>query len=291
MLPPFSGFSAPRLLPILRPAAPSDKRRLVSNAVPLATAPVPAGRPRRKVYIVLPAYNEEPNLPILFDALRETMEDNFIAYEVIIVDDGSQDRTAAVAREWAEQIPVVLVQHQVNQGLGATLRDGLLAALDRATDRDVIITMDADATHTPGLIVRMVRMIGEGYDVLIASRYQTGSRVYGVPFLRRVMSRLASMLMRTVFPIQGVKDFTCGYRAYRADALRKAVNLYKGEFVNQEGFQCMLDVLLKLRPMDLIFGEVPMLLRYDLKGGASKMRIWHTAKNSLLLLVQRRFGY
>ena len=87
------------------------------------------------------------------------------------------------------------------------------------------------------------------------------------------MSRAASLLMRIVFPIRGVRDFTCGYRAYRADVLQRAVEHYHGEFVDQDGFQCMVDILLKLRPMRLIFGEVPLLLRYDRKGGQSKMHV------------------
>jgi len=180
--------------------------------------------------------------------------------------------------------------HEQNQGLGATLRDGLREAAERAGDRDIIITMDADESHTPGLMLRMVRMIREGYDVVIASRYQRGSRIYGLALHRRVVSRLASWLMRAVFPTPGVSDYTCGYRAYRAAALKQAYALYGDELVNQSGFQCMVDVLLKLRRLPLIFGEVPMILRYDLKRGSSKMRIFKTATGTLRLLWMRRLG-
>ena len=218
------------------------------------------------------------------------MEENFIDYQVIVVDDGSEDRTTEIVERYARELPVTLIRHASNQGLGATLRDGLQAALDRSSDRDIVVTMDADDTHTPGLIVRMVRMIGEGYDVLIASRYQPESRVYGVPLLRRVMSAGASWLMRVLFPIHGVRDFTCGYRAYRAAVLRKAVSHYQGQLVSQDGFQCMVDILLKLRPMQLIIGEVPLLLRYDRKGGKSKMQVWRTARQTLGLLVRRKLG-
>jgi dolichol-phosphate mannosyltransferase len=250
-----------------------------------------AARLPRTVRIVLPAYNEAENLPALFRALRETMEDNHIAYEVIVVDDGSQDGTAAIVEAAAAELPLVLVRHAENQGLGSTLRDGLQTALERAHARDIVITMDADDTHTPGLVVRMVRMIGEGYDVVIASRYRAESRVYGVPLGRRVMSRAGSLLMRILFPTRGVRDFTSGYRAYRADVLQRSVDHYRGDFVNQDGFQCMVDILLKLRPMQLIFGEAPLLLRYDRKGGQSKMQVGRTARNTLLLLLKRRFGY
>lgn len=257
---------------------------------PVAPATRGAARLRRTVFIILPAYNEEANLPALFDSLRETMEENFIDYRVIVVDDGSQDRTAEIVDRFAQELPLIHIRHASNQGLGASLRDGLQAALDQSTERDIVVTMDADDTHTPGLIVRMVRMIGEGYDVVIASRYQAESRVYGVPPLRRALSAWASLLMRLLFPIRGVRDFTCGYRAYRASILRKAVAEYEGQLVNQDGFQCMVDILLKLRPMQLIFGEVPLLLRYDRKGGKSKMQVWRTAWQTLGLLARRAVG-
>lgn len=249
----------------------------------------PTTRLRRTVYIVLPAYDEEENMPRLLDSVRDAMADSPVRYQVVVVDDGSRDRTAAVAESFAREMPIALIRHPVNQGLGATIRDGVVAAIRRADERDIIVTMDADDTHTPGLILRMVRMISEGYDVVIASRYKPESRVYGVPLLRRAMSRGASVLMRLLFPIRGVKDYTCGFRAYRASVLRAAVDRYGDDFVNQEGFQCMVDILLRLRSLDLVFGEVPLLLRYDRKRGESKMRVWRTARQTLRLLFERRF--
>jgi len=244
----------------------------------------------RTVRIVLPAYNEAGNLPALLRALQDTMTGNGLAYEIVVVDDASTDDTAAVARESAVGQPFVLLRHDVNQGLGGTLRDGLNLALERSAAHDVIVTMDADDTHPPGTILRMVRMIDEGYDVVIASRYRSGSRVYGVSLLRRFMSRAASVLMRVLFPTRGVRDFTCGYRAYRVAVLRQAIDRYGSEFLNQDGFQCMVDILLKLRSLDLIFVEVPLLLRYDRKSGTSKMNVSRTAWQTLTLLARRRFG-
>lgn len=244
----------------------------------------------RTVRIVLPAYNEADNLPALLDALRDTMADNQLAYEIIVVDDASTDQTAEVAQRSADELPLLLIRHDVNQGLGGTLRDGLNLALQRCGERDIIVTMDADDTQQPGPIVRMLRMIGDGYDVVIASRYQSGSRVYGVPLIRRFMSRAASLLMRLLFPTRGVRDFTCGYRAYRAAVLRQAIDRYGAEFLNQDGFQCMVDILLKLRSLNVIFAEVPLLLRYDRKSGESKMNVSRTAFQTLGLLSRRRLG-
>jgi len=104
------------------------------------------------------------------------------------------------------------------------------------------------------------------------------------------VSWLACWLMRIMFPTRGIRDYTCGYRAYRAEVLRAAYAKYGDQFVDQQGFQCMVDILLKLRRMSLIFGEVPMILRYDFKKGASKMRVFRTAYNTLRILMLRRLG-
>lgn len=247
-------------------------------------------REKRKVFVILPVYNEEGRIESLLNHIDEAMEDAAIAYEVILVDDGSRDSTEPIVRACAARMPIRLMQHEVNRGLGATIRDGIVAAVALAKDRDIIVTMDADDTHAPGLVLRMVRMISEGHDVVIASRYRPGSRTIGVPPLRLALSHASSWMFRLVFPIRGVKDFTCGYRAYRARALRESLERYGENFLDQDGFQCMVDILLKLRKMNLIFGEVPFILRYDHKEGGSKMNVSKTVRDTLALAWRRRFG-
>jgi dolichol-phosphate mannosyltransferase len=249
-----------------------------------------APRTRRKVIVVLPVYNEEAGIERLLNHIDEAMDDAAIPYEVILVDDGSRDSTPQIMGACAERMPLRLMRHEVNRGLGATIRDGLVAAAESAGERDIIVTMDADDTHAPGLILRMVRMISEGHDVVIASRYREGSRCVGVPVYRRALSRGASWLFRAVFPIQGVKDYTCGYRAYQAGVVRQALARFGDEFLNQDGFHCMVDILLKLRRMDIIFGEVPFILRYDHKEGGSKMDVPKTVRDTLGLMWRRRLG-
>ena len=244
----------------------------------------------RIVYVVLPVYNEEGRIQQLLTHIDEAMEDAGIAYEIVLVDDGSRDSTADLVRAYAARMPIRVLRHEVNQGLGATIRDGLMAAASVAADRDIIVTMDADDTHAPGLILRMVRMISEGHDVVIASRYRPGSRTVGVPLTRLALSHVSSWMFRLVFPIRGVKDFTCGYRAYRARVIRESFARYGDHFLDQDGFQCMVDILLKLRRMNLIFGEVPFILRYDYKEGGSKMNVPKTVRDTLALAWRRRFG-
>jgi dolichol-phosphate mannosyltransferase len=104
-----------------------------------------------------------------------------------------------------------------------------------------------------------------------------------------LLSRVASWVFRALFPIKGVKDYTSGYRAYKANVLQEALQS-DPTFFDQDGFQAMVDVLLKLRRNpSLIFGEAPMILRYDMKEGASKMDVGATVSKTLRLLVRRRF--
>src|SRR5207244_12894882 len=128
-------------------------------------------------------------------------------------------------------------------------------------------------------------------DVVIAWRDQLGARQYRVSLFRLFISYAASWVVRILFPTQGVKDFTCGYRAYRGSVLTNAVSRYGSQFVEADGFQCMVDILLKLRKLDVIFGEAPMILRYDLKRGASKMRVARTMRQTLWLVIRRRLGF
>jgi dolichol-phosphate mannosyltransferase len=248
-----------------------------------------SARQRQTIWIVLPAYNEERDLPPLLERIEDSMLEADLSYKIVIVDDGSTDSTLSIIREAAERLPIHVEVHEQNQGLGATIRDGLLVACELAAPKDILVTLDADNSHTPELVLRMVRQIREGHDVVIASRYQRGSHVKGVPFARRVLSYWGGLLFKVVFPITGVRDYTSGYRAYRADLLQRVVSDAERPFFDQDGFQVMVDILLKLRRVpDLIFGEVPMILRYDLKSGVSKMDVGATMQNTIKLMIKRR---
>ena len=242
------------------------------------------------VFVVLPAYNEADGLPSLLKKIREVFAANGRCYHVIVVDDASTDDTAMIASKATFDMPLTLISHEVNQNLPGALRTGLCSASKMAIDGDVIITMDGDDTHPPGSINPLLQKVAEGYDVVTASRYQPGSRVVGVPHFRVLMTYGAKWLFQTIMPIPGVRDYTCGYRAYRADILRETIDYYGDEFVTELGFSCMADVLLKMRRFKYVFGEVPLLLRYDQKQGVSKMQVGRTVMLSLKLLLKRRFG-
>jgi dolichol-phosphate mannosyltransferase len=240
-------------------------------------------------WLVLPAYNEGANLPGLFQDLVQLVEENSdLDLRVIVVDDGSTDDTWDVAQHPPEGLAVQVLQNPQNLGLGETFRRGMLHAMGQSTARDIIVTMDADHSHLPGLILRMVRAVREGRDVVIASRFQDGSVVRGVPAHRQVLSEGMSFLFRGILPIDGVRDFSCGYRAYRAGLLQEAQRRYGDRLFAQKGFVCMVDTLVKLDEMGALFGEVPLVLRYDQKRGPSKLPVASTVADTLRLLARAR---
>lgn len=243
-----------------------------------------------RLWVVLPAYNEEGSIgPLLESLLRELAADNS-DFVILVVNDGSTDRTAAIVHDYESTYRVRLLDQPANRGLAETVRTGLLAAVQQAGPDDVVIVMDADNTHPAGLVFRMARLIREGNDVVIASRYRQGSHVRGLTLSRKVLSNGASWLFRVVFPTHGVRDYTCGYRAYRAGMLMQLVDRHGQEFISERGFACTVDILLRLREQGAIFCEVPLVLRYDRKEGPSKMNVLATIKETLALLVRRRLG-
>ena len=103
--------------------------------------------------------------------------------------------------------------------------------------------------------------IREGNDIVIASRYPKGSQACGVSFYRRALSTAASWLCRILFPIRGGCDYTCSYRAYRADVIEALVDRYGSEFISERCFSYMLDILLRLRECNPVASEVPQVLQ------------------------------
>jgi dolichol-phosphate mannosyltransferase len=254
-----------------------------------SSAASPSSRPM--LTIVLPIFNEELNLGPLLERIEHSLAPEAIAYRILAVDDGSTDGTAAIIDAFRSRLPLDLVRHASNQGLGSAIRTGLLAALRIAPANGVVVTMDADESHTPALIPRMLDAAAKGADVVIASRFQAGSGCHGVPPYRQLLSISASLVFRTLFPTPGVRDYTSGYRMYSVSALGRAVAQYGEALFEFDGFQCMVDLLLKLRAVGARFAEVPIILRYDLKRGQSKMRILRTAVQTMQLALRRRFGF
>jgi dolichol-phosphate mannosyltransferase len=245
-----------------------------------------------EILVILPAYNEEEALPPLLDTLATVRDAHLPNLRTFVIDDGSGDSTADVVLVRRERCPWVnLVQHERNQGLSAALQTGFKTALQETGPQAVIITLDADNTQPPDRIPGMVELIADDQaDVVIASRFQPGAEVHGVPPMRRMYSQVMSLLFRAVFAIRGVRDYSCGFRAYRASVLQQAYDTYGEDFITEQGFACMVEVLFQLDHLPNVrFGEVPFILRYDLKPTETKMKVFNTITNTLRVAFKHRF--
>jgi dolichol-phosphate mannosyltransferase len=206
---------------------------------------------------------------------------------VLVVDDGSADRTASIAQEWDGSMEVVLLQHSRNLGLGAALSTGIDWFISQPGDvADALAAMDADGTHPPELLLELMRgMFAPGHelDVVIASRYAPGGEEHGLSVLRKLYSRTASITLGALARVRGARDYTCGYRLYRKSILLKARERYGDGLVTERSFVCMAELLIKLARCGARVGEVPLKLHYELKGGVSKMRVAATIRRYVLL--------
>ncbi|MBI3609121.1 MAG: glycosyltransferase family 2 protein [Nitrospirae bacterium] len=164
-----------------------------------------------KLWVVIPAYNEAATIGEVIRQVR-TADLPGLEKEVLVVDDGSSDPTASVARAQG----AVVIRHLVNRGLGGALGTGIEAALRR--DADVIITYDADGQHSPADIAKIIEPILTGRaDVVIGSRMADPG---GMPWTRRVANSLANLVTWVLFGIQ-TTDSQSGLRAFsRAGAQR-----------------------------------------------------------------------
>lgn len=244
-----------------------------------------------QVILALPAYNEAENLRPLIEHARRVFSQANLDAHIIIVNDGSMDNTGPLAEELAKgetEIPITVIHHPQNRGLGRTIITGLNAAMKQSTEpNDVIVCMDADNTHSPDYIPQMIERICEGFDIVIASRYQPGSKEIGVPPFRLFLSRGARLVFKLILGLPGVRDYTCGYRAYRASLIREALEKYGDALIQREGFACTDELLVRLTQFSPRITEIPFTLRYDQKKSPSKLPLFRTIWETLKLLREK----
>jgi dolichol-phosphate mannosyltransferase len=192
---------------------------------------------------------------------------------MVVVDDGSVDRTGEILAELKSALPLDVITHPINRGLGETERDGFEHVAERCAADDVVVRVEGDDTHDPQYIFVLLEKLASGYDVVNTSRFQPGGGQRGVDPYRAFISRGANLFMKGVFPIRNLRDFSCGFRAYRGAVIRDAVRIFGNNFIQLRGmgFTSTLEMVVKLHLLGCRFAEVPFVLRYDRKQGGSKM--------------------
>lgn len=254
----------------------------------MTTADAPSGGLSR-ITVFFPVYNEGESAGNLVRRVAGACAALGMPYRILVVDDGSTDDSAARVREQGAEVPLRLIEHGRNRGLREALKTGLAWLATECGDNEVVVFMDGDDTHDPGHIELMLEEMAGGADVVVASRFRRGSRTYGVPFYRQVLSLGANVWGMLFFHLPGIRDYACGFRAVRSGVVKELVRRYGDRVLELTGygFICSVELLVRMGDVTRRFGEVPMILRYDRKGGPSKMSALRTAAGYLALFLHR----
>ncbi len=207
-----------------------------------------------RVCVIIPMYNEE--------AIAKTSVETILPYlktlpyptTLLIVNDGSKDKTAEIVMTEVERVEdarrLTMVSHDRNLGYGAGLRTGMHYAIDHGYD--YALFMDSDLTNHPKYLTLFYSKMAEGCDYIKATRYRKGGGMEGVPFKRRMFSRVGNMVGRFLFQLP-LSDVTNGFRAVHTDILRKLD-------LKENGFAIIMEELYQVKPYVKKFGEVPYVL-------------------------------
>lgn len=170
-----------------------------------------------RLSIVIPAYNEEQNLPRTLAELSAALRSESIPYEIVVVNDNSRDGTERVVREMMEiDADLRIVNRRPPGGFGRAIRTGL-----DAVTGDVVCVVMADASDHPADVVACYRKICEGYDCVFGSRFVKGSKVVDYPRGKLVVNRVVNKLMQWMFRCP-FNDLTNAFKAYRTSVVRES---------------------------------------------------------------------
>ncbi|MFI5906720.1 polyprenol monophosphomannose synthase [Dactylosporangium sp. NPDC051541] len=228
-----------------------------------------------KVTVVVPTYNERENLPKMLASLSELHLPNL---HVLVVDDNSPDGTGEVADKAAAETPdkIGVLHRTAKDGLGRAYIAGITQALDEGAD--VVIQMDADLSHPASAIPAMLEALRTtDAAVVLGSRYVEGGSVAGEwPWHRRALSAWANFYVNTILRLR-VKDVTAGFKAWRADTLRKI----DAESIRSNGYSFQVEMNYRTVARGMRIVEVP--IRFDERSaGTSKMSLKVQIESALM---------
>jgi len=239
------------------------------------------------IYIILPSFNEEKNLIKIIKKIE--FLNKKLKSKVILVDDGSNDATERVVTK-KYSVKIIYLKHKINRGLSVALESGFKKVVKIGSKKDIVITLDSDNTHPIDLIPKLTYQINKNHDIVIASRFQKDSKVKGVTLFRKLMSFGARLIFKLFFPFKNLNDYTCNYRAYKFSLIKQIVN--EKSFFKNEGFNIAAKILIYFISFhkNLNIAEVPLILSYHQKIGASKMKIFLTIYLTIKLILSSLLG-
>lgn len=208
----------------------------------------------QKLSVVVPAYNEEERLGATLDRMIEYLATQPRAWELVVVDDGSRDRTRDLVTQAANAHPAVrLIANERNRGKGYTVRRGMLAATG-----DAVLFSDADLSSPIEEVEKLLPLLEAGHDVVIGSRDIIGSKIeVPQPLHRRVMG-YSFMVLRDWIAVSGFRDTQCGFKLFRQKAAQEVFSRSR-----VDGFCFDVEILAIAKTMGYRMCEIPVVWRND----------------------------
>jgi glycosyltransferase involved in cell wall biosynthesis len=235
-------------------------------------------RQELELTIITPMYNEAENIEKTISLISETLRDFEKPWELILVDDGSEDDTLNLAKEFETRVANLRVLHYpVNCGRGKALRTGFKHARGK-----YIITIDFDLSYSPNHILQIYDQLTDPTqmnDVVLGSAYMKDGKVIGVSPLRLFVSKLGNKILEFTFP-QSFKTSTCILRGYKTEVLRTLE-------LESDGKEIHLEILSKVCALGYSVKEIPATLS-NRKGGKSKFRLRKTSVSHFIFSIFER---
>jgi dolichol-phosphate mannosyltransferase len=226
-----------------------------------------------RTLVVLPTYQEAGNIRGALTGLRTAVPDA----SILVVDDNSPDGTAALAEEIGRELGGIEVLRRTGKsGLGSAYRAGFAHGLDEGFD--VLVEIDADGSHDPAVLPSLLAAVADGADLAIGSRYVPGGSTPEWPTIRRAVSVIGNRYAGFVLGLD-VRDATAGFRAYRAEILRK-LDL---PAMRADGYGFQVEMAYRIARLGGSIVELPIEFK-DRVEGDSKMS-WRIVAEALVLVT------
>ncbi|HEY8921222.1 MAG TPA: polyprenol monophosphomannose synthase [Candidatus Limnocylindria bacterium] len=215
----------------------------------------------RGVTVVIPTYNERENIEGLVDAILEALPEATL----LVVDDNSPDGTGSLADTMAAREPRLNVLHRAGkEGLGVALRDGFRWALARGETK-AVVQMDADFSHDPRDLPRLLAPLMSGSDLALGTRYMPGGGTIGWPLRRKLISRAGTLFARVMLLLP-YRDLTGGFKAWRRELL-EGIRLREAD---ASGYGFQIETTWWAHRRRAVVTEIPIIFR-ERVAGSSKM--------------------
>jgi glycosyltransferase involved in cell wall biosynthesis len=224
------------------------------------------------IYICIPSYNEAPTIGLLLWKIRQVFAGFPREYQLLVLDDGSTDQTPEVLERYTRVLPLTVIRHQSRLGYAGCVEELLRQAVQR-TDRpkrDAAVLMHADFAHSPSFIPDLVRRIESGADIVIGQAKLEGERSR----TRRLVRRLAPVLLRGVVSVPGVSDLVSGFAIFRLVTLRNAFRSVTTPVLKTEGWAANAEVYERAARHARRVETISTVERRDLRQRNSRAGAW-----------------